>query len=174
MLRRSAAILKRTRNAPRGDNALRLVHVANLNPMLSSDCSQIGTGSSNSPRSAIESFSAYESPENNRNRCHWSRFRRVGGSGERQFRIQTLFFLASVERVPYGIVTGCRCGAHILYCWPGIQLMSLLCRTKISIAREPARWLVRWGLISEPRSQWHWPTLAIGSDFSASWRLRRR
>jgi hypothetical protein len=51
-----AATLKRTRNALRamGRFAVRL-DVANLHLMLSSECSQIGTGSSNSPRSANES-----------------------------------------------------------------------------------------------------------------------
>ena len=49
---------KRTRNALQGDSALQFVmDVAKLNLMLSSDCSEIGTGSSNSPRSANESLS---------------------------------------------------------------------------------------------------------------------
>jgi hypothetical protein len=49
------ATLKRTRNALQGEALCSRLDVAKLNLMLSSDCSQIGTGSSNSPRSASES-----------------------------------------------------------------------------------------------------------------------
>lgn len=75
--------------------------------------------------------------------------------------------LGSVERIQFALSLVCRRGTRILYCGRAIRLMSRLCHTKISIAREPPRSLVRWGLISELRSQWHWPILGIGSGFSA-------
>ena len=65
--------------------------VAKLNLMLSSDCSQIGTGSSNSPRSAKESFSICNSARDDPNTRLRGRFRIACGSGERsEPRIQPI------------------------------------------------------------------------------------
>jgi hypothetical protein len=55
------------------------------------DCSQIGTRSSNSPRSAIESFSVYDSARDDRNTRLRGRFRIACGSGEcSEARIQLI------------------------------------------------------------------------------------
>jgi hypothetical protein len=57
--------------------------VANYNTTVSSESLETGTGSSNSLRSAIESFSVYDSARHDRNTHPHGRFRIACGSGER-------------------------------------------------------------------------------------------